>query len=62
MDATRPKEVPVPEPDLKPEQMMARARTLRRMVSARPNRCSPRSRFSNTSITTGSAFSVWPCR
>ena len=25
MDATRPKEVPVPEPELKPEEMIARA-------------------------------------
>jgi 3-hydroxy-9,10-secoandrosta-1,3,5(10)-triene-9,17-dione monooxygenase len=32
MDATRPTEVPVPEPDLKPEEMIARARALRSMV------------------------------
>ena len=38
-----------------------RSRSLR-SISAQPNRCSPRRRFSNTSITTGSAFSVWPCR
>lgn len=32
MDATRPTKVPVPEPDLKPEEMIARARALRSMV------------------------------
>jgi hypothetical protein len=32
MDETRPTEVPVPEPDLKPEEMIARARALRSMV------------------------------
>ena len=32
MDATRPTEVPVPEPDLKHEEMIARARALRSMV------------------------------
>ena len=32
MDATRATKVPVPEPDLKPEEMIARAQALRSMV------------------------------
>lgn len=32
MSALSPTEVPVPEPNLEPEQMIARARALRRMV------------------------------
>jgi 3-hydroxy-9,10-secoandrosta-1,3,5(10)-triene-9,17-dione monooxygenase len=32
MDVTTPTYVPAPEPDLKPEQMIARARALRQMV------------------------------